>query len=251
MNPWLKLLISTAAIGMFFGLPDASAATIYQKISAGTGFLINRDGDVVTNAHVVKNCQSITIRTDHGNEPGTLRASDTAHDLAIIRLNAGNSAGSMAPLRWNIRELNINDPVIVMGYPGKLGLEGRYVYKHTTVKDLTGPTGEPLWIQLASVAEHGNSGGPVLDTTGNVIAVISGMATTYRADAQGHPLSGDPVGQSDVAITLSALHDFLQQNNAEYYEASSGLVAYSDQVIEEHAKSFILPVHCLQGTFTQ
>ena len=243
--------IFCAAIGLFVSICPASATTTYQKISAGTGFLINRDGDVVTNAHVVKDCQSISVRTERGEEPATLSTSDTDHDLAVVRLSRGNSGGSMAPLRWNIRDLKISDPVIVMGYPGKEGLQGRYVYKKTSVKDLTGPTGEPLWIQLGSVAQHGNSGGPVLDTTGNVIAVISGMAMTYKADAQGRPISADPVGQSDVAIALAALHDFLNQNSIEYYEASSGLVAYSDQVIEQNAKSFIFPVHCIQGTITQ
>ena len=230
---------------------SALALTQYQKISAGTGFLVNRNGDVVTNAHVVKNCESITVRTERGEEPATLRASDDDHDLAIVRLDAGNSGGSMAPLRWNISELKISDPVIVMGYPGKQGLEGRYVYKKTVVKDLTGPTGEPLWIQLGSVVQQGNSGGPVLDTTGNVIAVISGMALTYKADAQGKPIYSDLVGQSDIAITLASLRDFLNQNNVEYYEASSGLIAHADPVIERSASQFIRPVHCIQGTITQ
>ena len=245
------LCLFACAFGLGFSASSAIALTRYEQISAGTGFLVNRDGDVVTNAHVLKDCQSITVRTEHGEQKANLIASDGAHDLAIIRLAEGNSNGSMAPLRWNISERKIGDPVIVMGYPGQKGMEGHYVYKKTAVKDLTGPTGEPLWIQLGSVAQHGNSGGPVLDTTGNVIAVISGMAMTYKADAQGKPITADLVGKSDVAITLAALHDFLRQNNIEYYEASSGLVAYADPVIEQHAQQFILPVRCIQGTITK
>jgi len=224
--------------------------TKYQKISAGTGFILNRDGDVVTNAHVLNACESIAVRVDGTEQPATLRARDDEHDLALLRISAGNRDGTMAPLRWNISELKVGDPVVLMGYPGKGNLEGRAVVKKTSVTNLNGPAGEPKWIQLSSVAEHGNSGGPVLDTSGNVIGVMAALSKTYRVDAQGNKLDA-PIGEADVAITLSSLRDFLKDNQVSYYEATSGLVAYADSVIEENAKKFIVPIHCNQGMVTQ
>ena len=218
--------------------------TLYYKISSGTGFVINNTGNIVTNAHVVKACKSISILTPKGEEQATLVASDAKQDLAVLKTSYISQY--IAPLRWNIRDLRVGDDVIVMGYPGQAGANGHYEYKKTRITSLAGPTGEERLIQLASVAAHGNSGGPVLDGSGNVIAVISGMAVTYQADRDGKP-TGNALGQSDVAITLAALQDFLHAHSIDFYESSSGLVAYGDGVLRDNAHHFILPVRCIQS----
>jgi S1-C subfamily serine protease len=147
-------------------------------------------------------------------------------------------------LRWNIRDLQVGDDVIVMGFPGQSGIRAKHEFKKTRVTGLRGPTGEERWIQLESVARQGTSGGPVLDMAGNVIAVVSGVATTYRVAPDGS-LSGDAIGRADVAITLAALQDFLRAHGISFYESQSGLVAHSDGLIAERAHDFIVPVHCI------
>ena len=230
---------------MGLSAPIVTAQTTLLKISAGTGFVVNPNGNVVTNAHVVRNCQSMTVLTPHGDTPATLIASDETHDLAVLDVH-GLSGVPMAPLRWNIKDLKVNDPVEMIGFPGQAGMEGHVTFKKTTVTSLVGPTGEPLWIQLASVAEHGNSGGPVLDGSGNVIAVISGMAQTYRLTADGKP-EAQPIQQSDVAITMASLQDFLNNNRVSFYESASGMTNYDDRRIEENALKFIVSVRCVQS----
>jgi serine protease Do len=225
------------------------AQTTYLKISAGTGFFVNRDGHIVTNAHVVRGCQSINILTKAGERAATLIASDDEHDLAVLKTSDASGI-AVAPLRWNIADLKVGDPVNVIGFPGKEGAAGRYSYKKTSIASLEGPAGNPLWIQLESVAKKGNSGGPVLDGTGNVIAVISGLAQTYRVAKDGH-LDPAMIGQSDVAITLTTLQDFLHKNAIPYYESASGLVAYADGALEQNALKFTVPVRCVQGSLQQ
>ena len=225
--------------------PLALAQTTILKISAGTGFVISRNGNIITNAHVVRGCESINVHTPQGDLPATLRASDAEHDLAVLEVK-GLSGAPTAPLRWNIGALKVGDPVVVMGFPGKEGVNGHYSFKTTTVTSLMGPTGEPRWIQLASVAEHGNSGGPVLDMTGNVIGVISGMAQTYRVGRDGKP-EDKPLTQTDVAITLPTLQDFLHRNAISFYESPSGLVGYAYNALEANAVKFIVPVRCIQS----
>lgn len=157
----------------------------------------------------------------------------------------------VAPLRWNISELSVGAPVQVIGFPGKAGVDGHYSFKKTSVTSLVGPTGEPRWLQLGSVAEHGNSGGPVLDVAGNVIGVISGMAQTYRVASDGRP-EDKPIAQTDIAITLNTLQDFLHENNVSFYESASGLIAYADGALESNALKFTVPIRCIQGsTVTQ
>jgi len=223
--------------------PAFAQQTIIYKISSGTGFVVNNDGHVVTNEHVVRGCQSISILTPKGEEQASLVATAPEHDLALLK--TAYISPTTAPLRWNISDLRVGDGVVVMGYPGQEGSTGHSQYKKTNVTSLKGPTGEDQWIQLASVAAKGNSGGPVLDGSGNVIAVISGMAMTYRVDASGKPI-GDAVGKSDVAITLAALQDFLRAHAVNFYESTSGSIAYGDGVLRDNARNFIVPVRCIQ-----
>ncbi|MFZ4541528.1 MAG: S1 family peptidase [Rickettsiales bacterium] len=217
--------------------------TIYYKVSSGTGFVINNDGHVITNAHVVRECKDISILTPAGEENAVLVAEDPKQDLAVLKTDY--ISPTIAPLRWNISDLRVGDNVIVMGYPGPQGATGKEVFKKTQVKALKGPTGEARWIQLASVAAHGNSGGPVLDGSGNVIAVISGMAVTYKADKAGNP-SGNPIGQTDIAITLASLQDFLRDHAINFYESASGMLSYPDEVLLDNARHFTVPVRCIQ-----
>lgn len=226
-----------------FAWPQAT--TTYNQISSGTGFIINRGGDIVTNAHVLSGCQSISLLSEGKEIPAQLLASDREHDLAVIRAPLSGEM-AVAPLRFNIRELSIGDTVVVYGFPGVAGVGGQATYKKSTVRALSGPSGEPSLIQLDRVVEHGNSGGPVLDIAGNVIGVVMGIAMTYRTDARGN-LSGQPVGQVDVAITLAALQDFLLQNGIRYYQSETGQGGYADGVLARNAGKFIVPVHCLQG----
>lgn len=237
-----------ALLAVPFALSAQAQQSVLYKISSGTGFVINNEGHVVTNAHVVTGCQSISILTGKGEVEAKLIAADSGRDLAVLK--TGYISPYNAPLRWNISELKVGDGVIIMGYPGQEGSTGHYVYKKTSITSLKGPTGEPNFLQLASVASKGNSGGPVLDGTGNVIAVISGTALTYRADSAGKP-TGNPIGQADVAITLAALQDFLRSNRINFYENPSGLIAYGDGVLRDNAKNFTFPVRCIQDVVVQ
>jgi hypothetical protein len=241
MRRFLPLFLLLAA-------PALAQQMVMVKISAGTGFFISSAGDLVTNAHVVKDCKSLSVRTITGERSVTVRASDPERDLAVLHMDGGN-VPAVANLRWNIKDLKVGDEVVIMGYPGQEGVAGQYQFKKSTVMQLKGPTGEPNWLQLDSVAEHGNSGGPVLDGAGNVIAVITGNALTYRVvtTPSGQQVS-DPqlVGKSDVAITLPVLEDFLRMHNIGYYQTSTSSTA-SDALLERQANQFIVPVRCYQG----
>lgn len=216
----------------------------YVQYSSGTGFFVNRVGHVITNAHVVKGCESIELRTAHGNVSAALVARDEKQDLAILLGDGAPPA--IAPLRWNISQLSVGDKLYLYGFPGQRGSAGQPSFAQTKLDGLLGPSGEPQWLQLQSVAQQGNSGGPVLDASGNVIAVISGRAETYRTptSAGGKPTL---VNTADVAITLSALQEFLNRHQVTYYHSSSGLVGLADQMLKRNASRFVVNVRCVQG----
>ena len=236
-----------AAIACLCLAPCALYAAPYSIIatSAGTGFFIDRNGALITNAHIVRQCQSINVLTKAGERPATLTAIDSEHDLALLQVK--DMGGSLAaPLRWNISDLKIGDPVYVIGFPGSAGVEGQYTFKNTEVASFQGPLGEPVLIQLGGVVQKGNSGGPVLDGTGNVIAVVTGMALTYATDESG-VVQPKLIRQSDVAIPLAPLQDFLKKNAVTYYELASGNGSYSADILTRNALQFTVPVRCVQG----
>lgn len=247
MRPLLPLLALSLA-ALLAALPAHAQQKVLYQISAGTGFVVNNDGHVVTNDHVVRGCQSISIGTPAGEVPATLIANDRARDLAVLK--TGYVSQVYAPMRWNISELNVGEAVIVMGFPGYGEGNTEAKYRKSSVIALTGPSGEQGLLQIKSVAKKGNSGGPVLDAAGNVIAVVSGMAMTYQVDASTGSISQYPIGTSDVAITLPALRDFLQQHGVGFYESASNLM-YGDGYLREQAAHFIVPVRCVQGVSYQ
>ena len=241
--PLLCLCLSTTTVAA-----QTANVPVMMKISAGTGFFVNPQGDIVTNAHVVKNCQSISVRLASGERAASLRASEPERDLAVLRV--AGKVPAMASLRWNIRDLKAGDEVVIMGYPGQEGVAGNYQYKTSTVIGLQGPTGEPNWLQLDSVAMHGNSGGPVLDRAGNVIAVVAGNALTYRVmtGESGQPVGApELIGKTDYAITLPVLEDFLRASNTPYYQASSSAYTTVDRMLKARANRFIVPIRCFLG----
>lgn len=233
---------------VLLAFPALAAPQTYLQFSSGTGFFIDPDGHVITNAHVVQRCQSVEVRTDQGVLPATILAMDTTRDLAVLK--TPGPAPAVAPLRLNINELNPGDPVVVYGFPGASGASGNASYVKTTVVGLHGPSGEPQWLQLQSVAQQGNSGGPVLDNSGHVIAVIAGRAETYKIPTT---TGGKPelVSKADIAVTLASLQEFLAMHQIPFYQEASGLVAYGDDLLVKNSRQFIAPVRCVQGIVTR
>lgn len=226
----------------------AMAQQRWVQYASGTGFYINKEGDFITNRHVVRGCQSIAVRTPGGDRPAQLIASDDKRDLAILRTQITPDA--VAPLRWNINDLRLGDTLYVYGFPGEAGAAGTPTFVNTTLSAIHGPGGQAEWLQLAAASQQGNSGGPVLDSSGNVIAVIFGRAEIYetsRNDASAPKL----IGKSGVAITLAELRDFLTRHMASFYQSSSCLVAHAQPLIAKNAAAFTFPVLCVQGTITR
>lgn len=239
------LLLSLIAI---LAASPASAQQRWVQYASGTGFYINREGDLITNRHVVRGCQSISVRTPQGDRPAQLITSDEKRDLAILRTQQPPS--EIAPLRWNIEDLRLGDTLYVYGFPGEAGAGGQPTFVRTNLSAIHGPGGQPEWLQMQAATQQGNSGGPVLDSSGNVIAVIFGRAEIYET-SRNNSTAPKLIGKSGVAITLAELRDFLTHNMAGYYQSSSGLIAYAEPLIAQNAAKYTFPVLCVQGTITR
>ena len=159
-----------------FGLPQQGTAT-------GSGFAINKDGYIVTNAHVVEGAKSVEVSFDeNGGDsiPAEVKGVDTSADIAVLKVNPDDVKGGIRTIPLgDSSNLQVGDPVIAIGNP--------FGYTRTVTtgivsglqRQIQAPNGFTIGhvIQTDASINPGNSGGPLLDANGRVIGINSQIAT--------------------------------------------------------------------------
>ena len=144
-----------------------------QGNAQGSGFVYDRSGHIVTNQHVVAGASSISVSFWNGVElDAEVVGTDPSTDLAVIRVDA--PAGLLSPLRLgDSSAVDVGDAVLAMGSP--FGLEGTITSGIVSAlhRQMTAPNNFTITdtIQTDAAINHGNSGGPLLDSRGRVIGV--------------------------------------------------------------------------------
>ena len=136
-----------------------------------TGFMLTKDGYVVTNFHVVSGADSIHLQNNKGE---TFRASvihvDAEKDLAILHISDTSfNQASNIPYTFKRQGLDLGEGIFTIGYP-----RDEAVYGEGYLSSSTGYSGDTTAYQISVPVNPGNSGGPVLDKQGNIIGIISG-----------------------------------------------------------------------------
>jgi hypothetical protein len=239
---FLAALLSTgaAAQGRLQDSFPPQAGLQYFRISSGTGFFVNDAGVAITNEHVVHGCQRVYLQGNgFMDTDAEVRATDPQKDLALVFTS--KAVRQTAPFRENIDDLKAGERVLVMGYPGTAGISGQYKVVESSVVDVHGPKDHPNWIQFEDAAQQGNSGGPLLDGSGNVIGVVVGKAQFFKVDK----VTGEHtlIAKSDEAISLSTMKDFLAQNGV-YFRGVGSMMQLDKHRIEDMARDFIINVQC-------
>lgn len=150
---------------------DLSDPNRSELDSTGSGFFVNRSGEVVTNRHVIAGCSDLTLKL--GREklgPATVIASDADHDLALLR--SGTAAPSWARFRMG-PPLRPGDELVAVGYPLRGLLASEANVTTGTVSATAGLRDDPAYLQISAPVQPGNSGGPLLDRYGLVAGLVS------------------------------------------------------------------------------
>ena len=144
-----------------------------QVSSLGSGFVIDKRGDVVTNDHVVAGTSRIRVGFDGGaSYPATVVGADPSTDVAVVRVKAPASA--LHPLTFGDSGASqVGDPIYAIGNPFGLDRTMTAGIVSATGRDIQAPNGLtiPNAIQTDAPINHGNSGGPMLDRSGRVVGV--------------------------------------------------------------------------------
>jgi putative serine protease PepD len=148
-------------------------------MSTGSGFVIDDDGHVVTNQHVVNGAQNVTVRFSNGTESSArVVGEDPSTDVALLQVD--DLPDGVEPLELgSVDSLEIGDLVVAIGSP--FGLEGTVTAGIVSALDreLTAPDGFTIdgAIQTDAAINPGNSGGPLLDGQGRVVGINAQIAS--------------------------------------------------------------------------
>jgi S1-C subfamily serine protease len=220
-----------ALTAFFDAHPDAAnenfLADRFEMVATGTAFFVTEDGYLITNKHVVQDCDLMT-----------LVASDAFHSVVVIDTDDRDLALLKAPLHvdryalFTTWELRVGENVYAIGYP-MLGYLGGLIVTDGIVSSLYGPPDSPQYIQISAPIQPGNSGGPLFDQYGT----IAGVVTAKDFEVGDTTLEG--VG---YAIRPRLVGGFMLANGLDPL-----LLAYKElptPSIVEYASAFTVPVAC-------
>jgi S1-C subfamily serine protease len=153
--------------------------TSQQSEATGAGFVLDEEGRILTNAHVVAGATSIDVTfSDDRTVSATALGKDLDTDLALLRVDPEGLDLRPLPL-GNSDSVEVGDPTVAIGNP--FGLERTLTTGVVSAlqRRLTAPSGFTIEnvIQTDAALNPGNSGGPLLDASGRVIGVNSQIAT--------------------------------------------------------------------------
>jgi S1-C subfamily serine protease len=157
-----------------FGVPQEGDAT-------GSGFVVDKDGTILTNAHVVQGADSVSVSFEDGGKQvdADVKGVDPSSDLAVLKIDPSEVKNLQVLPLGDSSKAEVGDPVVAIGNP--------FGYSRTVTtgivsglqREITAPDGFQISnvIQTDASINPGNSGGPLLDADGRVIGINSQIAT--------------------------------------------------------------------------
>jgi putative serine protease PepD len=164
-----------------YAAASPSVVSVRTGSGSGTGFLVESDGTIVTNAHVVGDASQVQVRfSDDGPlHDARVLGVDASTDLAAIKVDE-NAAEGVRPLRLaDSGDVQVGDAAVAIGYPLGLDRTATAGIVSGLERQIQAPNGFSIdkVIQTDAPINPGNSGGPLLNASGEVIGVNSQIAT--------------------------------------------------------------------------
>lgn len=152
----------------FFGIPNPGTPPNRDRVSGGSGFIISSDGYILTNRHVVDGADKITVTMKDRRElEAEIIGEDEASDVAVLKVDAKN----LPTLKvGSVNDLEIGEWVMAIGSP--------LSFENSVTKGIVSAKGRRIrgqqyipYIQSDVPINRGNSGGPLINMAGEVVAI--------------------------------------------------------------------------------
>ena len=192
------------------------------KVASGTGFYVSNAGHVITNDHVVDGCKDIKVQSTGTDISTVILATDPKNDLALLK------ASHTPSMYFSISN---NDPeelqdVIVAGYPFGDAFSSTIKFTQGVVSSLAGIGNDYSQFQIDAAIQPGNSGGPIVDSYGNILGVaVAKLGLKKIMDDYGVVPENTNFG-----IKASAVRNLMVGNNVKVKSPQSKTVTTSEKV---------------------
>lgn len=206
----------------------------------GTGFAIDTDGHIMTAAHVVAGCRSVTARIGGREFPADIVSTDPQNDLALLKI-AGGAVRASLPLRDGPR-VRLGESVLAFGFPLQGVMTSSINMTPGSVSALAGLGDDARVLQFTAPIQPGNSGGPLVDASGSVVGVVTSRLSPLWAMKN----VGTVPENVNFALKASVVRDFLDSRNAEYRSQGLGPASPSTTLAEK-VSGAVLPLQCTEG----
>jgi S1-C subfamily serine protease len=158
-----------------FGQPEGGGGT-----ATGSGFLIDTEGHIVTNNHVVEGASKVEVKLGSSDKTYTAEVvgTDPATDVALLKVDA--PVDGLHPLALgDSSKIRVGDPVVAIGNPFGLDRTVTSGIVSALQRQIQAPNGFSIShvIQTDAAINPGNSGGPLIDSSGSVIGINSQIQT--------------------------------------------------------------------------
>ncbi|RXH21507.1 serine protease [Bradyrhizobium nanningense] len=217
--------------------PPASGKSGRGK--SGTGFVVSASGHLVTNNHVINGCVGDIKGNLTGEAAMVLRvvSTDANNDLALLQAPSTTAFKDFARIRD--RSFHSGDSVVAIGFPYHGLLSSDFTVTTGIVSSLSGMRNDTRFLQISAPVQPGNSGGPLFDTTGQIVGVVTGKIPGLRIAA----VTGDIPENINFAIKTGALRDFLDNSVVPYQTAEpKGELKTTD--IAGNARAYTMLISC-------
>ena len=214
---------------------------MYRKMSFSSAMGVRRffvaPTLLLTNDHVVKECTGpIQVRyPDQASHPATISGLDETNDLALLRTDMTGPSIASFHLRPRLGE-----PVATYGFPyaGLLSSSGNFTLGNVT--SLSGMRDDTRFLQMSTPIQPGNSGGPLLDMSGDVVGVVVSQINALRMME-----AGQSVPQNvNFAIQVPLVVNFLAIKGISSKLDQAAPQALFPSDIADKAKEFTVQVYC-------
>jgi putative serine protease PepD len=150
--------------------------------ASGSGFVLDKQGYILTNDHVVEDATDVRVRVGEGDQliAAKVTGTDPSSDLAVVKVDPSKVEGGLQPVQLGSSEsVEVGQPAIAIGSP--FGLQGSLTTGVISAlgRSITAPNGFQISgaLQTDAAINPGNSGGPLLNASGQVIGINAQIET--------------------------------------------------------------------------
>jgi S1-C subfamily serine protease len=229
---------ATFAIALVVLCVALSPVRAAERRSSGSGVVMGSQGEILTNAHVVRECTRVTVRPPSGDPfAAHVIASDDKNDLALV---SGSPSLSARAVFRDGAAVRAGEPAVAMGYPLSGLLAATANLSSGIVSALAGLRNDQRYLQISAPVQPGNSGGPLLDSSGHLIGIVSSKLNAALV-AQ---YTGDIPQNVNFALKAEAARTFLDSKTIAYRTARSDQ-NLSAADVGDIARPFTVQLECV------